>query len=83
MPEAVETGTVSVRGQVAIPSGIRDRMHLKEGEKIIFLLEGDSLIIKKIEDISWEEVTKPLREAKKKIREDDVNDLVHKIRKRG
>ncbi|HZX12736.1 MAG TPA: AbrB/MazE/SpoVT family DNA-binding domain-containing protein [Candidatus Nanoarchaeia archaeon] len=82
MPEAVDMGTVSVRGQVAIPSGIRDRMNLKEGEKIIFLLEGDALIIKKIEDISWEQVTKPLREAKKKIKEEDVSDLIHKIRKR-
>ncbi len=31
--------------------------------------------------MSWSELTKPLRKAKKKIREEDVVELVHKIRK--
>ena len=35
---------------------------------------------KKVEDMSWEEVSKPLREAKKKIREKDVPDLIHRMR---
>ena len=83
MAEAVEIGTVSSRGQVAIPSDIRDRMGLREGEKILFVLEGDSLLMKKVESMSWEEITKPLRQARKKIREQDVSKIVHKIRSRA
>lgn len=82
MTETVDMGTISARGQIAIPTAIRDKMHLKEGEKVLFLLEGDALLIKKVESLSWAEITKPLREAKKNIREEDVPDLVHKLRKR-
>ncbi len=81
MAEAIDIGTVSARGQVAVPAEIREKMHLKEGEKILFVLEGDSLLMKKVSSMSWEEVTRPLREAKKKIREEDVPELVHRIRK--
>jgi len=82
MAEAIDIGKVSSRGQVAIPSGIREKMQLKEGEKILFFLEDDALLIKKVENLSWGEITKPLRNAKKKIQESDVSDLVHKLRKK-
>ena len=81
MAETIEIGTVSARGQIAIPTEIREKMHLKEGEKILFLLEGDSLLLKKVGSISWEQITKPLREAKKKIKESEVPELIQKLRK--
>lgn len=82
MAEVIDMGTISARGQIAIPTNIREKMHLKEGEKVLFFLDGDSLLIKKVESLSWAEITKPLREAKKKIKEEDVSDLVHKLRKK-
>lgn len=82
MAEAIDMGTISARGQIAIPTLIREKMHLKEGEKVLFFLEGDALLIKKVENLSWAEITKPLREAKKKIREEDVPELIHKLRKK-
>jgi len=81
MAEAIEIGTVSARGQIAIPSDIREKMHLKEGEKVLFLLEGDSLMMKKVQSMSWEAITRPLRQAAKKMREEDVVALVHKVRR--
>jgi AbrB family looped-hinge helix DNA binding protein len=81
MAEAIDVGTISARGQVAIPAEIREKMHLKEGEKVLFMLEGDSLLMKRVSSLSWEEITKPLREAAKKIKEEDVVELVHKVRK--
>jgi len=81
MAETIEIGTVSARGQIAIPTEIREKMHLKEGEKILFLLEGDSLLLKKVGSISWKQITKPLREAKKKIKESEVPELIQKLRK--
>ncbi len=29
---------------------------------------------------TWEQITRPLRQTKKKISEEDVNELVHKMR---
>jgi len=82
MTELIEIGKISARGQVAIPTEIREKMHLKDGVKVLFILSGDTLVVKKVEDLSWKEITKPLREAKKKIKEEDVVDLVHKLRKK-
>jgi len=77
----VSVGTISARGQVAIPTDIRDKMRLKEGEKVLFLLEGDSLLVKRVSSLSWQDITKPLREAKKKIGKADVVGLIHGLRK--
>ena len=51
----------------------------------MFVIERDTIIIKKVDiQKTWEEVTRPLREAAKKstLREEDVVDLVHRARKR-
>ena len=82
MAETIDMGIISSRGQIAIPIEIREKMNLKEGGKVIFFLEGDALLIKKVENLSWKDITKPLREAKKKINEEDVPELVHKLKKR-
>lgn len=78
--DTIEIGTVSARGQIAIPSNIRDKMSLKEGEKVVFMLEGDSLLMKKVSTMSWGQLTEPLRKAKKKISEEDVPALVDRMR---
>ena len=84
MTQAISIGTVSTRGQVAIPSEIRQKMRLKEGEKVIFILEGDAVLMKRVESLSWDEVTKPLRAAAKKagMKESEVPELVHRIRRK-
>jgi len=82
MSELIEMGTVSSRGQIAIPSGIRSKLGLEDGSKILFFLEDDALLMKKVTPSSFAELTKPLREAKKRIGESHVNQLVHKMRKR-
>ena len=74
-------GTISSRGQVAIPSDIRNQLKLEEGSKVLFLLEEDTLLMKKVTTESFAQLTKPLRDAKKKIKEDDVPELVHKLRR--
>lgn len=83
MTEAIDMGTVSARGQIAIPSDIREKMHLREGEKVLFVLEGDSLLMKKVESVSWGEITKPLRNAAKKagLKESDVPGIVQRVRR--
>ena len=80
MTDKVEMGTVSSRGQICIPNDMREDMGLKEGSKVLFVLTNGSLIMKKVSVQTWAEVTKPFKEAMKKIREDEVVDLIHKIR---
>lgn len=82
MTEIIEMGKISSRGQIAIPSNIRSQLGLKEGSKVLFFLEDEALLMKKVTVATFTELTKPLREAKKKISENQVNKLIHKIRKR-
>ncbi len=35
--------TITSKGQVTLPKPIRDRLHLRPGDKIDFMLEGDVL----------------------------------------
>jgi antitoxin PrlF len=77
----VEMGSVSSRGQIAIPSEIRKELGLEEGSKVIFTVKDDAIILRKITAASWEELTRPFTSAKKKIREGDVPDLIHKLRR--
>jgi len=84
MAEIIEMGTVSSRGQICIPNDIRDEMGLKEGNKVLFVLQDESLLVKKVTMQTFEEITKPLKEAAKKagFKESEVDGIVHKSRKR-
>jgi len=83
MESIVEMGKISSRGQIAIPADIRNQLGLDEGSKVVFRTENGTLLIRKVTEQTWGEITRPLREAAKKagLREEDVNDIVHKMRK--
>ena len=85
MVEKIEMGTVSSRGQICIPNDIREDLGLKEGSKVLFVLTDDSLIMKKVNMQSFEELTRPLREAAKKagMKEEDVSDMIHRFRQKN
>ena len=60
---------MSSKGQIVIPQNIRKKMNLEEGNLLLVLEGKDSICLKKIElpkIKSWEEATKPFREAAKK-----------------
>jgi len=83
MSEIIEMGTVSSRGQICIPTTIREHMGLEEGNKMLFVLQNNSLFIKKVTSQTFAEITKPLKEDAKKsgIHESDVESIVHRFRK--
>ena len=82
MTEIIELGKISSRGQIAIPSIIREEMGLEEGTKVLFLLADDTLLIKRVSTKSFAEITRPLKEAAKKagLKEGDIVDIVHRAR---
>jgi len=60
---------ISSRGQIVIPQEIREKLQLEEGNLILISDQDNAICLKKIElpELkSWEEVTKPFREAAKK-----------------
>ncbi len=46
----VSVGSVTSKGQVTIPKEIRDTLGIGEGDKVIFLLDGETAVIKKVQD---------------------------------
>ena len=76
MTELIEMGTISSRGQIAIPSDIRRELKMEEGQKIIFFVE-------KINAQTFREITKPLKEVAKKagLKESDISGIIERFRK--
>ncbi len=81
--ELFEIGSISSRGQVAIPSDIRKSMGLEEGTKVLFVLEDETLIMKKVTSETFANITKPLKEEARKagLKEEEAVGLVHRARK--
>lgn len=84
MSEIVELGTISSRGQVAIPFSIREEMGLEEGAKVLFVLAEDTLLVKKVTTKTFAEITRPLKEAARQAgwREEEVLGIIHRARKK-
>ena len=82
MPEILEIGTISSRGQISIPSDIRKSMDLKEGQRVLFFLEDDTLLVKKVTTQTFSDITKPLRDAAEKasMKEEDVPGMIQRFR---
>ena len=40
--------TMTRKGQVTIPKAIRDRLGVKEGEKVLFVMRGEEVVLKVI-----------------------------------
>jgi len=87
---AVETIKMSSKGQIVIPQRLRDEMRVHEGSVFAVVGSKDSLILKKIETPSKEQLIKEIekiaKEGRKRaeklgIKESDVPELVHKLRK--
>lgn len=87
----IETIKMSSKGQVVIPQNIRSGMHAVEGTMFAVVGSDDTIILKKIQTPSKEEILGKLKvmaeEGRKRaeelgIKEKDIPDLVHKARKR-
>ena len=86
----VETIKMSSKGQVVIPQGIREEIEADEGTVFAVVGSKDTIVLKKIQTPSKEELIKDLegiakegrrRAEKIGIKERDIPDLVHKLRK--
>ena len=83
--ETIEVTSLSSRGQIVIPQGIREKMHLHEGEKFIIIGEQDTIVLKKLEVPSFkgfDMLLKKTREIVKKkgIRPRDIDEAIERVR---
>lgn len=61
----ISVGSVITKGQITIPKEIREKLNLKEGDRVIFVIEGRWAIIRKASDEKLSEILrmqKPWRE---------------------
>ena len=84
--EKLEVTSLSSKGQIVIPQGIRERLHLMPGEKFIVFGEDDTVVLKKLEVPSFkgfEKLLKKTREfaQKKSIKQKDIEGAIHEVRK--
>ena len=85
--EKIEITSMSSRGQMVIPHGLREKLNINIGEKFIALGEGDTIILKKIDMPSFEGIEKLLEKTRefvknKGIRESDVRGAIKDSRKK-
>jgi len=75
---------LSSKGQIVIPQEIREGLHLEEGTPFAVIAQKEGILLKKIElPKSWDEVTKPFREAAKKadFTDEDLERIIKETRK--
>jgi AbrB family looped-hinge helix DNA binding protein len=79
------TTKVSSKGQVVIPVNVRKAAGLKKGEKIIAIAFGDTVVLKKIVDRTFEETVKPIwdRVRRMGLTEEDVDALIQEAKTKG
>ncbi|MDD5650337.1 MAG: AbrB/MazE/SpoVT family DNA-binding domain-containing protein [Candidatus Nanoarchaeia archaeon] len=81
----LEFTRLSSKGQIVIPQDIRKDMELKTGTPFAVIEQKGSILLKKIEMPkikSWEEATKPFKEAAKKagFNKNDLDILIEEVR---
>jgi len=73
----VSIGSVTSKGQITIPKEIREALGLMEGDKVIFILEGERVVVRKVSGEKLSEILsrqKPWPESsmafQKRVREE-------------
>ena len=87
----VETTKMSSKGQIVIPQDLREELDIEEGTVFAVIGTKDTIILKKLETPSKESLIRDLEDMAKQgrkrleskgIKEENINDLVHKARRK-
>src|SRR5690554_1011410 len=79
----MELAKISSKGQITIPIEIRKKLNLKEGDKVLFVEEGDNIFVLNASLFALKEIQQNMKgEAEKQgfSSEEDANKYVEKIR---
>ena len=76
----IELLRLSSKGQVVIPKSIRNKLNLKEGDRLIFFTRGNLLVLRKIEgeESILNVLSQPVREKVLKlgVKKEDIQEAV-------
>ena len=81
----MDVARLSSKGQVTIPIEIRRKLALKEGDKIVFVEQGDNIIVLNSNRLAFEGFQRGMAgaaEAAGIASEQDVVDLVNDVRRK-
>lgn len=78
--------TVSSKGQIALPVGMRKQLDIASGDKLVAYASDDMIMLKVLRLPTAEEFRKSLEEAQEWAAsvgyvEEDVNDIIKSVRK--
>jgi antitoxin PrlF len=84
MPQ-IQVTSVSSKGQIVIPSNIRETLGLSIGVKMIIFTDGDNLLLKPIQTPRFETFKKLIKESKKlatktSLKKTEIQKLIKQIR---
>jgi len=80
----LDVSTVSVKGQVTIPVGIRRKLRIKGGDKVIFAEKNGEIVVVNANRVAFEDWQKSMVGEAEKLRinsTQDVVDMVNDVRK--
>jgi antitoxin PrlF len=66
------SATVTSKGQVSIPTAVRDAINIHEGDKVVFRVEGDRAVLARTPDFLALAGTIRVPAAKRNVAWDDV-----------
>ena len=77
----METAKLSSKGQITLPKEIREKLNLKEGDKVMFIeKEGKILMEKSIESVI-DDIRKDFEGEAKRLGLKNMDDVVEKIKR--
>lgn len=82
----MELAKITSKGQITIPIGIRKKLGLKDGDKVLFLEEGNKVVMVNSTLLALKEAQKAFEGEAEKAGikdEQDIIDLIKQIRKEG
>jgi AbrB family looped-hinge helix DNA binding protein len=82
VPDEPEVTTVTSKGQITIPSSLRDEFGLEQGTKLMVVPTEYGLVLKKVDLPSVEEFQQRVEQRADAVdvSPDDVSQLVHEAR---
>lgn len=80
----MELAKITSKGQITIPIQIRKKLNLKEGDKVVFITEGDKVVLENSTKLAINEARKDFKGLAEELgleTEDDLVNLVKEVRK--
>lgn len=78
IPKTKLSSKVTQKYQATIPQAVREKLEIKQGDRVIFEIEDDRVVLKKLSPLDWEyleSVSATLGEWSSQADEEAYNDL--------